>query len=453
MSQEKQNIIKYGDTFLEHYNSELGELYKKFSGDLFHHTIRVNPEDLLGVRSVNLSKKGLMVLSCTNSPAVKSFDFQNGEIPFTYNGHARTVRMVSFHNKNEDLLITGSWDGTIHVLDLVKLKRLRVYSGMGRIPCVYMHDNYLYTGSYDRDLNSGLNNRGRIIDYRTGQILYYFNHGASIDNNECIDMIFIPSDIIISGSDDGRIFKWRIDHDSQDPELLGEFKPFIGCIRKITLSPDLKSLAIGSGDKSIRIYDVESLTMLKEFSQSHTEDVTDIKFSADQKFLYSCSFDKQIKKWDIATGNEIFTSSGHNNWVWKLCLFRDILISCSSDGNICFYDEYGKLQCTYHNLKDVSSFLFTSPPDPLNPGGSFFTNNPELIQVTRIENNLPVIASADEKNNYFKKHNNKLILQKVLNNKSVEKIINSIQHKKETNLLRFIFPPSQQLGEGSDIQP
>lgn len=126
-----------------------------------------------------------------------------------------------------------------------------------------------------------------------------------------------------------------------------------------------------------------------------------------------------------------------NDWVWKLCLFSDNHIASSADGNTYIYDESGKLNCPYHNLKDVSSFLLTSSLDPLIPGGSFITNNPELIQVTRIESNLPAIGSSDEKNNYY------------LINKSVEKIINSIHHKKESNLLRFIFLPLQLLDEGS----
>jgi len=449
MSEQNKDLIKYGDTFLEHYNAELGKLYNKFNEDLYNFTMNVNPEDLLGVRSVNVSKQGLFVISCTDSSVVKSFDFKNGTIPFIYEGHSRTVRMLSF-DQNEKLLITGSWDGTIHVIDLLQRKRLKRFSGMGRVPCAYMHDNYICAGSYDGDIDQNLNNRGRLIDYNSGKILHFFNHGPSIQL-ECIDLVFLAPETIISGSDDGRIFKWKIDSNNEMPEFVGEFKPMKGCVRKMTLSPDLKLLATGSGDKSIRVYDVESLNIIREFKNSHKDTVTDVKFSSDQRFLYSCSFDCKIKKWELATGKEIFRLSEPKDWIWKLFLFqeKDILIAGSADGKAYFYDDTGKLLCTYYNLKDVSSFLFTSPPDPIHPKGSFFTNNPDMIHVTKKNGDVPIMVSVDEKKNYFQRHNNLLILQKINNPKSFEEKVISYDKKKK-NSLRFIFPTLKQLGSGFD---
>lgn len=450
MAKEKKHIIKYGNTFIKHYSVELGKLYNKFNEDLYHFDIKVKPEDLQGVRSVNVSKQGLLVLSCTDSGVVKSFDVKDGTIPFIYEGHSRTVRMLSF-NQNEKLLITGSWDGTIHVLDLIQRKQLKKFSGMGRIPCAYMHDNYIWSGSYDGDISPDLNNRGRLIDYQTGNTLHFFNHGPSLKNqNECIDLLFIPPETIISGSDDGRIYKWRIDITNQNPVFLMESKPLKSCVRKMTLSPDCKLFAIGSGDGSIRIYNVGNLDPLKIIKHGHKEDVMDIRFSPDQRFLYSGSFDMTVKKWDLATGKEIFKSSEPEGWIWTLFLFNDILIAGSADGKVYFYDNTGKLQCVYHNLTDLSSFLWTSPTDPLNPEGSFFTNNPDLIQISKNTADGSVMISGDEEKNYFQRHNNPLILQKIMNPKSFEEKVNSIQDKKKKNSLRFFFPPSKQIGSGSD---
>lgn len=75
MAKQSQLLVQYGNTFLEHYNAEIGKLYNKFNEDLYQHKILVSSEDLFGVRSVNISKQGLMALSCTNSWVVKSFDF------------------------------------------------------------------------------------------------------------------------------------------------------------------------------------------------------------------------------------------------------------------------------------------------------------------------------------------------------------------------------------------
>jgi WD40 repeat protein len=61
-----------------------------------------------------------------------------------------------------------------------------------------------------------------------------------------------------------------------------------------------------------------------------------VSFSSDGKILASGSDDKTIKLWDVETGKEIRTLTGHNSYVNSVSFSSDgkTLASGSSDGTI-----------------------------------------------------------------------------------------------------------------------
>ena len=52
----------------------------------------------------------------------------------------------------------------------------------------------------------------------------------------------------------------------------------------------------------------------------HGEVITDLEFSKDGKFLFSSSFDRTIRKWNVEEGKEMFIFKGHSDRVMGLSL-------------------------------------------------------------------------------------------------------------------------------------
>ncbi|MFN6446346.1 MAG: ribosome assembly protein 4, partial [Nostoc sp. DedSLP05] len=82
----------------------------------------------------------------------------------------------------------------------------------------------------------------------------------------------------------------------------------------VGFSPDSKTLASGSYNKTIKLWDVSTGKAIKTLSE-HSNSVNSVVFSPDSKTLASASADNTIKLWDVSTGKAIKTLSEHSSRV------------------------------------------------------------------------------------------------------------------------------------------
>ncbi|MFM6471889.1 MAG: trypsin-like peptidase domain-containing protein, partial [Dolichospermum sp.] len=103
-------------------------------------------------------------------------------------------------------------------------------------------------------------------------------------------------------------------------------------VNSVAWSPDGSTLASGSDDKTIKIWDGRTGNLLGTLS-GHSDWVWSVAWSPDGRTLASGSDDKTIKIWDGRTGNLLRTLSGHSNLVRSVAWSPDgsTLASGSSD--------------------------------------------------------------------------------------------------------------------------
>lgn len=98
---------------------------------------------------------------------------------------------------------------------------------------------------------------------------------------------------------------------TQGLDLVKDIQAHDDYLLKCLISPDLKSIATTSADKTIKIWNTSTWeldrTMIK-----HQRWVWDCVYSADSLYLLTASSDQSAKLWDLRTGDVIRNYIGHN---------------------------------------------------------------------------------------------------------------------------------------------
>lgn len=110
-------------------------------------------------------------------------------------------------------------------------------------------------------------------------------------------------------------------------------------VTSVAFSPDGKTLASGSRDKTIEIWDLKQGRRWYTLT-GHEDAVEAIAYSPDGKALASGSRDKTVEIWDLDKGKRWYTLIGHGDWVYSVAFSpaEEILASAGKEKSIEIWD-------------------------------------------------------------------------------------------------------------------
>lgn len=170
---------------------------------------------------------------------------------------------------------------------------------------------------------------------------------------------------LASGSNDETVRLW----DAQTGTLKRALTGLGEGVRSLAYSPDSKLLAGALYGKSVKLWDAET-GALRRISDVRAFSVT---FSPDGKTLATGDFDKKVKLWDAQTGALKQTLTGHTNLVYPVAFSPDgkLLASASRDTTIKLWDaETGALRQTLAGHSDSVWTIVFSPDGRTLASGS-----------------------------------------------------------------------------------
>ena len=165
-------------------------------------------------------------------------------------------------------------------------------------------------------------------------------------------------------------------------------------VLSVSFSGDGKTLASGSEDKTIKLWNVKTGTEIRTLT-GHTDFVLSVSFSSDGKTLASCSRDN-IKLWNVETGVEIRTLSGYTSSFPSVSFSGDgkILASTSGDKMIKLWNvETGaEIHTLIGHTDSVNSVSFSGDGKTLASG-----SDDETIKLWNVETGCEIRTLSGHK--------------------------------------------------------
>jgi WD40 repeat protein/uncharacterized caspase-like protein len=297
------------------------------------------------VTSVTYSPNGRVVVSGGLDANIKRLEVATGQVRRISRSDYKVAASVTF-SLDGKVVASGSYDNTVMLWEAARGGELRILTGHsdGVLSVAFSPDGkVLASGSDDRTV--------KLWEVATGRELRSLSgHSAKISS-----IVFSPDGkVVASGSDDKTIKLWEVATGRELHALTGHLNK----VSSVIFSPDGKMLASGSRDGSIKLWEAETGRNLRTLTGhikyapdillwlSRIDDqypmimrlmrpVTSVAFSPDGKVLASGHIaDKTIKLWEVATGRELRTLTGHLSGVSSVAFSPDGKVLASGRGNL-----------------------------------------------------------------------------------------------------------------------
>jgi WD40 repeat protein len=140
---------------------------------------------------------------------------------------------------------------------------------------------------------------------------------------------------LASGSEDQTVRLW----DVKTGQVRASLQGHTDGVNAVAYSPDGQTLASGSADRTVRLWDVNT-GQVRASLQGHTDGVNAVALSPDGLTIASGSYDQTVRLWDVNTGQVRASLQGHTGGVMSVAFSPDgqTLASGSADRTVRLWD-------------------------------------------------------------------------------------------------------------------
>ena len=306
------------------------------------------------VLSVAFSPDSRFALSGSSDNTLRLWEVATGKELRSFTGHMGFVTSVAFSPDGRSVL-SGSWDKTLSLWEVATGKELRRFGGhAGRIQSVALSPNGRFAlsgscGAFSEKKGEAykcIKGALKLWEVATGKELRTF----SGHNNIVESVAFSPDGhFALSGSADTTLKLWSV----ASGKLLHNFIGHSAAINSVAFSPDGRFVLSGSCDAndemssctkgSVKLWNVATGDEVRSFI-GHAGYVFSVAFSPDGRFALSGDdrsvlpddgkrLNSEMKLWDVATGKELRSFTGHTNTVRSVAFSPDGRFALSGSGD------------------------------------------------------------------------------------------------------------------------
>ncbi|KAK4057285.1 U3 small nucleolar RNA-associated protein 13 [Microbotryomycetes sp. JL221] len=305
----------------------------------------------------------------TNSDLIRVYDLSRYHVDLLA-GHG-DVALCLARSTAGDVLVSGSKDKTARVWQSQSLSgdvgttssstTQWVCSGIaeghvesiGAVAMSKRERNFFITASQDRTAKvwdlAALLNKNKTLQERQAPESIKALTTSKIHDKDINALDISPNDkLLASGSQDRTAKLFAISYTTKSKStpaaaslsLLGTFKGHKRGVWTVKFSPTDQCLATGSGDRSIKLWNLTDFTCIKTF-EGHSNSILRIDFLTRGMQLTSCGSDGLVKVWNVKDEQCVATLDNHEDKIWALSVSKDEsrIVSGAADSVITVWQD------------------------------------------------------------------------------------------------------------------